>query len=65
MDIMQNPFSPGAGSPPPELVGRDSVINQAKLIKKGMIYSPVHGDMAFTVPLFDQFMRRVMPSFKK
>lgn len=37
---------------------------RAKLIKKGMIYSPVHGDMAFTVPLFDTFMRRAMPSFK-
>lgn len=34
---------------------------RAKLIKKGMIYSPAHGDMAFTVPLFDEFMRRVMP----
>ncbi len=33
------------------------------LIKKGMIYSPSHGDTAFTVPLFDQYMRRVMPSF--
>lgn len=32
------------------------------LIKKGMIYSPAHGDTAFTVPLFDQFMRRVMHS---
>ncbi len=31
------------------------------LIKKGMIYSPAHGDTAFTVPLFDQFMRRTMP----
>ncbi|MGA8477858.1 MAG: hypothetical protein WB696_07870 [Chthoniobacterales bacterium] len=27
-----------------------------------MIYSPAHGDMAFTVPLFDEFMRRVMPT---
>ncbi|NNM58857.1 MAG: AAA family ATPase [Legionellales bacterium] len=35
---------------------------RAKLIKKGMIYSPVHGDMAFTVPLFDDFMRRTMPA---
>ena len=25
------------------------------LIKKGMIYSPAHGDTAFTVPLFDEF----------
>lgn len=31
------------------------------LIKKGMIYSPAHGDTAFTVPLFDQFMKRIMP----
>ena len=30
------------------------------LIRKGMIYSPAHGDIAFTVPLFDQFMRRTM-----
>jgi hypothetical protein len=34
-----------------------------KLIKKGMIYSPAHGEMAFTVPLFDAFMRRAMPEF--
>jgi len=32
------------------------------LIHKGMIYSPAHGDTAFTVPLFDDFMRRVIPS---
>ena len=31
------------------------------LIRKGMIYSPQHGDTAFTVPLFDEFMLRVMP----
>jgi len=33
------------------------------LIKKGMIYSPKHGDTAFTVPLFDEFMIRIMPDF--
>lgn len=32
------------------------------LIGKGMIYSPQHGDTAFTVPLFDEFMRRTMPN---
>lgn len=32
------------------------------LIGKGMLYSPAHGDTAFTVPLFDAFMRRVMPA---
>src|SRR6266851_2019941 len=31
------------------------------LIAKGMIWSPSHGDTAFTVPLFDEFMRRIMP----
>lgn len=38
---------------------------RAKLIRKGMIYSPAHGDMAFTVPLFDEFMRRAIPEFKR
>jgi len=32
------------------------------LIKKGMIYSPAHGDTAFTVPLFAGFMKRIMPN---
>lgn len=31
------------------------------LIAKGMIFSPAHGDTAFTVPLFDEFLRRRMP----
>lgn len=47
-----------------ELIGRTT--NQLgpvrdNLIRKGMIYSPAHGDIAFTVPLFDAFMRRTMP----
>ena len=33
------------------------------LIKKGMLHSPAHGDTAFTVPMFDQFMKRIMPAF--
>ncbi|MBW2367222.1 MAG: ATP-binding protein [Deltaproteobacteria bacterium] len=36
---------------------------RARLIKKGMVYSPSHGDMAFTVPLFDEFMLRAIPDF--
>lgn len=31
------------------------------LIRKGMIWSPSHGDTAFTVPMFDAFMKRIMP----
>ncbi len=37
---------------------------RAKLIKKGMIYSPAYGDLAFTVPLFDEFMIRAIPNWK-
>lgn len=32
-----------------------------KLIAKGMVWSPSHGDTAFTVPMFDEFMKRIMP----
>ena len=34
---------------------------RSKLIEKGMVWSPSHGDTAFTVPLFDGFMLRIMP----
>lgn len=34
---------------------------RSQLINKGMIWSPSHGDTAFTVPMFDQFMRRILP----
>jgi GTPase SAR1 family protein len=35
---------------------------RSSLIKKGMIYSPAHGDTAFTVPLFDEFLKRQLSS---
>ncbi|HWJ33919.1 MAG TPA: ATP-binding protein [Steroidobacteraceae bacterium] len=35
---------------------------RSALISKGMVYSPDHGDTAFTVPLFDQFMKRMIPT---
>lgn len=35
---------------------------RSALIDKGMVWSPSHGDTAFTVPMFDEFMRRIMPS---
>jgi len=34
---------------------------RSTLISKGMIWSPSFGDTAFTVPLFDDFMKRIMP----
>jgi hypothetical protein len=41
-------------------VGAVAPLRQS-LINKGMIWSPAHGDTAFTVPLFDEFMKRIMP----
>jgi hypothetical protein len=38
---------------------------RSALIKKGMIYSPTYGDTAFTVPLFDDFMKRTMPDLRQ
>ncbi len=36
---------------------------RGSLIKKGMVWSPGHGDTAFTVPMFDEFMKkRIMPA---
>ncbi len=37
---------------------------RAGLVKKGMVYSPAYGEIAFTVPLFDAFLRRVVPDFE-
>jgi len=31
---------------------------RSSLIKKGMIFSPAHGDTAFTVPMFDAYLHR-------
>jgi hypothetical protein len=38
---------------------------RASLLKKGMVYSPAHGHIAFTVPMFDEFMVRTMPDFQR
>ena len=37
---------------------------RSALIRKGMIFSPAHGDTAFTVPLFDEFLRRTIPEWE-
>lgn len=34
---------------------------RSSLIGKGMVWSPNHGDTAFTVPMFDEFMKRTIP----
>lgn len=37
---------------------------RARLIHKGMAWSPQHGEIAFTVPHFDRFMKRVIPNLE-
>ncbi|AWB32997.1 ATP-binding protein [Orrella marina] len=37
---------------------------RSALITKGMIWSPNHVDTAFTVPMFDEFMNRIMPEMR-
>jgi hypothetical protein len=68
----RNPYAPGAGTPPPELAGRDDLIERAATALDRIpdliapaIYSPAHGDTAFTVPLFDGFMKRIMPELPR
>jgi hypothetical protein len=34
---------------------------RSKLGTKGMIWSPRHGDTAITAPMFDEFMKRIVP----
>lgn len=36
---------------------------RAKLIEKGVIYSPAHGDTGFTAPLFNEHLKRVLPQW--
>ena len=38
---------------------------RSSLIAKGMIWSPTFGDTAFTVPLFDEFMKRIIPAWSR
>ena len=46
-------------------VGAASVATvRQQLVKKGMVWSQRHGETAFTVPLFDNFMKRQMPTLE-
>jgi hypothetical protein len=36
-----------------------------QLIDKGMIWSQRYGETSFTVPMFDAFMKRQMPTLEK
>lgn len=55
-------FEPGPGPHRSGEIADALAPTRSQLIGKGMVWSPSHGDIAFTVPLFDAFMRRIMPS---
>ena len=47
-----------------QMIGRRATSlgpTRSQLINKGMVWSPSHGDTAFTVPMFDEFILRIMP----
>lgn len=49
-----------------EMLGKDPSAlgpRRANIIDKGMIYSPSRGEIDFTVPLFDDFLRRRIKGF--
>lgn len=35
---------------------------RSSLIRKGIVWSPTHGDTAFTVPLFHEYLLRIVPA---
>lgn len=46
MDPVRNPFAPGAGSRPPELAGRDAIINDARVaIERALLGKPSRSQM--------------------
>jgi hypothetical protein len=48
------------------MTGASSIATvRQKLINKGMVWSQRHGETAFTVPLFDKFMKRQIPVLEK
>jgi predicted AAA+ superfamily ATPase len=94
MDRRNNPYAPGAGLQPPELAGRDRLLEDAAIDMdrvlnrrptKGMMLLGLRGvgktvlvnrlhsiaeqkgfrTAAFTVPLFNEFMKRQMPKLEK
>ncbi len=46
MDPVRNPFAPGAGSKPPELAGREAIIEDARVaIERALLWKPSRSQM--------------------
>ena len=48
MDAIRNPFAPGAGSPPPELAGRDGILEQAHILMARVKHKRMEKSMLLT-----------------
>ena len=61
---LRSPITPGAGALPPELAGRTGVIEDGRVLAgrslQGVVYSPEYGAIAYTVPMFADYLKRTM-----
>jgi hypothetical protein len=62
-ELGEGPHRSGQVAEKLEVKVQSAAPTRSSLIRKGMIYSPQHGDTAFTVPLFAAFLKRQMPEF--
>ncbi len=64
-EIGQGPYQTGDIAAMLGVEARTVAPVRQQLINKGMVWSQRHGETAFTVPLFDAFMKRQMPALEK
>jgi len=64
-ELKQEPYSSGKIAAVLGVGPADVATVRQQLIEKGMIWSQRHGETAFTVPLFAEFMKRRMPHLEK
>jgi hypothetical protein len=58
MDPFLNPYAPGAGASPPELAGRDELLNKASIALRRIASGRLGRSLTF-----DSFMKRMMKEF--
>jgi hypothetical protein len=65
MDRLKNSYQTGDIAGTLGVEARAVATVRQQLINKGMVWSQRHGETAFTVPLFSEFMKRQMPRLEK
>jgi AAA domain len=64
-ELGQGPHKTGEIATALGIKASDIAMVRQQLINKGMIWSQRHGETAFTVPMFDEFMKRQIPVMEK